>query len=221
MKTIDFNALGDRELEQLQSLELFFNKIRAHVDFHVFEKKEHLVGIDDQLDRLYFVLSGKAKISLTHEDGKRSIVHFAGPGEFIGELTLIEVERDPKEVTCLTPCVCMTLEMEMARKLILKDPDFMLKLSQYIGRKLLFRTWTLAKQQNYELRYRLAAYILMTECDGIYDERHTETAEYLGVSYRHLLQTMQDFREHGLIEKRKHGFEINRKALAELAKYIE
>lgn len=221
MKKINYESLADNEREIIEAYQSLFIKIHDHAVYLSFEKKENIVGASRPLDQLYFLLSGRAKISLTHEDGKRSIVHFVEAGEFIGELTLIGVEKDPKEVTCLTPCVCLALEIDRARDLILIDPDFLLTLSQYIGRKLLVRTWTLAKQQAYELRFRLASYILMTECDGIYDERHTETAEYLGVSYRHLLQTLQAFREEGLLQKTKSGFEINKAGLAELAKFVD
>ena len=61
----------------------------------------------------------------------------------------------------------------------------------------------------------------MTEYNDIYSEKHTETAEYLGVSYRHLLYTFSLFRDEGLIFKEKKGFKINREGLMELAEILK
>jgi len=54
----------------------------------------------------------------------------------------------------------------------------------------------------------------------VYSEKHTETAEYLSVSYRHLLYTFKTFIDEGLLIKIKKGFEINEEPLATLAKDI-
>ncbi len=61
----------------------------------------------------------------------------------------------------------------------------------------------------------------MSEHQGMYTEKHTETTEYLGVSYRHLLYTLREFADKGFIEKKKKGYYINREPLKALAKDIE
>ena len=56
----------------------------------------------------------------------------------------------------------------------------------------------------------------------LYRERHTEAAEYLGVSYRHLLYVLAEFRDEGLITKEKDGYRITgRQGLEELAAETE
>ncbi len=221
MNIISINDLNQAEMEIYNKYMPLFDKVKNHVSCYRYNPKEMIIDSDKKLDRLYFLLSGKAKISLIHEDGKRSIVHFVGPEEFVGELTLIDVEQSPKDVTCLSECICMAVEMGVARDYLLSDNEFMLTMSRYIGKKLLDRTWFHSKQQSFELRYRLAAYILLAENEGYYDERHTETAEFLGVSYRHLLQILQLFRSEGLMKKTKKGYEINREGLYEIAKHLE
>jgi len=56
-----------------------------------------------------------------------------------------------------------------------------------ISKKALRNTSNYATNQNYPLVNRLAKFILLSADGDIYNRKHTEVAEYLGVSYRHLL----------------------------------
>jgi len=55
--------------------------------------------------------------------------------------------------------------------------------------------------------------LLETAVDDHYQEKMTETAEFLGVSYRHLTFTLKRFKEQELVEKQAYGYHINAKAL--------
>lgn len=197
-----------------------FNSVLEHVEVNIFENKDHIVIEDEPIRKLHLLLNGKAKITVSHEDGHRSIVYFVKPDELIGELSLIGIEDRPKDVIAIGTCLCLSVPMEIAESILLKDEGFLLLMSRYIGTKLLDRTWFNAKQQHYELKHRLAAYILRCECDGIFNEKHTETAEYLAVSYRHLLHTIQAFKDEGLIEKSGKGYTFDRQALESLASVL-
>ena len=60
----------------------------------------------------------------------------------------------------------------------------------------------------------------MMTCDGLYKEKHTETAEFLGVSYRHLLHTFKGFYSEGLLVKEGKKYRIDLINLESLAKDI-
>lgn len=198
-----------------------FSLIEDDIRIEFFNDKEHIVNAYTPLTNLYLLVDGKAKISILHEDGHRSIVYFVKPNEMIGELTLIGIEKQTKDVIAIGSCVCLSVPMDIAKAVLLKDPTFLLLLNKYIGEKLLDRTWFNAKQQHYDLKHRLAAHILLCETGGIYDEKHTVTAEYLAVSYRHLLFTMKNFKEEGLITKVNLGHTFNRGALEQLASVLK
>lgn len=194
-----------------------YKSVLEHVQVCVFNNKDQIIYSDKPISNLYLLIDGKAKISIAHEDGTNSIVYFIKPNELIGELTLINIETQAKDVIAIGKCLCLSVPMSIAKSRLLKDPDFLLEMSQYIGTKLIDRTWFNAKQQHYELKHRLAAYILLCECEGIYNERHTETAEYLAVSYRHLLYTFQQFREEELIKKVSNGYTFDKEGLEKLS----
>lgn len=215
-----------KELDSVLKLEVekykdLFNKVYDLIHIEVFEAKENIVNFNKEITMLRYVLKGRAKITMVHEDGKSSIIHFVKPNEFIGELTLINIEKQPKDVIAISQCICLSIPLIVARDILLNDNKFLLMLNRYIGMKLLNRTWFNVKLQNYELKNKLAAYILISENKGIYQEKHTETAEFLGVSYRHLLYTIKIFQDEGLLIKLKKGYEIDYDKLKALSKDIE
>lgn len=197
-----------------------FGSLSSSIMVEVYDPKEQVISFDQPITRLRLMLEGKAKITLIHENGNQSIVHFVSPGEFVGELTFLEIEKEHKTIYTISECIFISIDMSDAKKTLKDDSDFLYRLSQFIGSKMLQRTNFNSKNQNYELRNRFAAYILATQHNGIYTEKHTETAEYLAVSYRHLLFTLKAFTEEGLMTKRKKGFVINEHGLSVLAKDI-
>jgi len=218
MKKLDLDDPSYANL--LSSYKGLFDHVIDLMHLQVFSPEEYIVREQEEVASLRFLLLGKAKIAMIHEDGNRSIIHFVKPGEFIGELSFIGIETKPKDVIAINECVCLAIPMSQAKESLLRDPDFLLLINQYIGKKLLKRTWLNTKSRNYELKNRLAAYILMAECDGYYKEKHTETAEYLSISYRHLLHTLKSFLDKGLLVKEGRRYRINKIELESLAKDI-
>lgn len=198
------------------SLSIFENSMED-MQIEVFSPKESIIHFHHAIDRLYFLLKGKAKIYMIHEDGKRSLIQFLKEGSFIGELTLLGIEKQPKDVIARNQCICLSMPLSTAREQLLTNNEFLLYLNRYLGNKLLRRTEFFAKNQNYELKNRLAAYILLTENNGIFSEKHTETAEFLGTSYRHLLYSLKKLEQEQVVTKQKQGYSINKEALHGLA----
>lgn len=89
---------------------------------------------------------------------------------------------------------------------MLADPKFLRTICRYLGRKINGNSLNSTQNQGYPLKYRLASYILLTSLNGVYNEPHTETAEYLRVSYRHLLYVLAQFCRQGLIEHGPNGY---------------
>ena len=77
------------------------------------------------------------------------------------------------------------------------------------------------QNQSFPLLNRLAVFILLTENQGIYREKHTLTADHLGVSYRHLLYTLAELTKKGILERIREGYAVrDPEALRALARVI-
>ena len=205
--------------EIISQIEIF-KDVLSNIQVEIFSSKENIIHFNHRIDKLYFLMKGKAKIYMAHDDGKLSLIQFLKEGNLIGELTLLEIEKQPKDVIAINECVCLSIPLVAAKEKLLSDNKFLMYLNRYLGNKLLNRTEFFAKNQSNELKNRLAAYILLTENEGIYSEKHTETAEFLGTSYRHLLYTLKKFEEEKLLFKQNRGYLIEYDNLRILAKDI-
>ncbi len=207
MKKYKLSYLENDLLENFNDLQ--YGALSSEAYIEVFEAGESIIRFDKEIDALRYLLKGKAKITLIHETGKRSIVHFVKPEEYIGELTFIDIEPQHKDVTAICECICVSVPMYRAKEVLVSDAAFLMDLNRYVGSKLLKRTYFSSKNQNYELKHRLAAYILLCQNDGFYKEKHTETAEFLGVSYRHLLHTFKNLVDNQCLVKSGRGYKLD------------
>lgn len=218
MKILSMNEVNAHHKSLIASFGNVFGVAMTDMVIESYQSKEAILSFDKPITHLRFLVEGRAKITLVHEDGNQTIINFIHPGEYVGELTFLEIEKEHKSIYAISECLLLAIDMTLAREKLGKDPDFLYELCQFIGNKVIDRSFFNSKNQNYELKYRLAAYILTTEHMGIYQEKHTETCEYLGVSYRHLLHTIKHFVEQGYLIKLKKGFKVNHQALKPLAR---
>jgi len=65
-----------------------------------YPKNTIIINEGDETDSLYLIISGKVKVMLSDEDGKEIIITLLEPGEYFGELALIDEEpRSARVVT--------------------------------------------------------------------------------------------------------------------------
>src|SRR3954468_17308868 len=60
-------------------------------------------------DRVMVIVSGRAKISYTTETGREVVLRFAGPGEVIGELAVIDGRPRSGTIEAVEPVETLTL----------------------------------------------------------------------------------------------------------------
>lgn len=197
---------------------LFSFNVLPYVELHYFQKKEMICNEGIDLPYLYYLISGKAKIYMSHKNGKVSLINFIQSPSFIGELGLIGVESVTKAVEVIEDCICLALPLKDCQHLLLQDATFLQKLCRFIGEKTITRTENHAKNYSYPFENRLAAFILLTEQNNCYTEKHTEASEYLNVSYRHLLYVLNQFCQQNYLKKEGRTYYIqNRIQLEKLA----
>ncbi|PFL19326.1 transcriptional regulator YeiL [Bacillus cereus] len=213
---------NEKEIYQYMQIHQFHTLFSFHVlpyvELHSFQKKEMICKEGIDLPYLYYLISGKAKIYMSHKNGKVSLINFIQAPSFIGELGLIGVESVTKAVEVIDDCICLALPLKDCQHLLLQDAIFLQKLCKFIGEKTITRTENYAKNYSYPFENRLAAFILLTEQNNCYTEKHTEASEYLNVSYRHLLYVLNQFCQQNYLKKEGRMYYIkNRIQLEKLA----
>lgn len=193
----------------------------SSAQLHRFEAGEFILREGQTPDYLYFVTGGQAKVYLTHSNGKISLVNFLHSSCFIGEMELLNAHREAIGVQAMITLTCIALPMKQFRKALLSDPVFLRELCIYLSKKAAENSRTYTRNMTYPLENRLARFIQLTAHADIYSEKHTEAAEYLAVTYRHLLYVIADFVKKGILQKTSDGYRIaDREALNKLASSV-
>ena len=97
-----FSGLDDVELEKLSKV-----SGRKRV-----ERGASVVRAGDSTDSLYILLSGRAKVTNTDEDGREIILAWLGPSEFFGEMGLIDGSPRSANVVAAEACELLFLSKD-------------------------------------------------------------------------------------------------------------
>lgn len=195
-------------IEKYKIQDLFSIPIKPYLEVHCYKKGDYICRELDTLANLYFLVEGRAKMYQTHKNGKVSLIHFYSHGSILGEIELLGVTKTAHSVQAMVDTVCIQLPLYNCREEVLNDPKFLREIARHLGFKMLRDTDNLITSQAYTLETRLAAFILFSSTNDVYEEKHTEVSQYLGVSYRHLMRVISDFCNRKLIEKEGNVYRI-------------
>ncbi|MEK5077440.1 transcriptional regulator YeiL [Solibacillus sp. FSL W7-1436] len=208
-------------IERYPISQYFSFDIVPFIHVYEFDKGEFIFHEHSFPDYLYYMVEGKAKLYITHKNGKISLIDFITAPTFMGEMELLNAERYSKGIQTLSKSVCFAISIQEVKEKLLADPVFLKMLCLFLSHKATTATAKYTQNQAYPLENRLASFILLSSDQQFYKEKHTEVCDYLGVSYRHLLFVLAQFSEAGYITKQNRGYVLaNRPELEKLAAEI-
>lgn len=187
-------------------LNCFSFDIRPYLTEKTFAPGDVLIQEGEYLHRLYYVAKGRIKSYTTHANGKVSLIRFSEAPFFLGEMELLNPDFPARGATAISPCSCFVIDTTKCGRQLLEDVKFLRQLCLFLSEKSFETVSHYTQSMAYPLENRLAAFLLLAARSGVYREKHTEAAEYLGVSYRHLLYVLAQFCKKGLLEKTPQGY---------------
>lgn len=100
-------------------------------------KKNMLIFMEGEPgEALYFVITGKVKISKATEDGREQILHILQPGEVFAEVVLIDREPYPATAEVIEAGQIGMLMNDDVENLIRRTPEIALKLLRLLSKRL-------------------------------------------------------------------------------------
>lgn len=196
--------------------DMFTMDMRPFMELLLFKKGEYICRDNEKLNYLFFFVDGKAKVYSTLSNGKSLLLCFYQGFKVLGDLEMINSEPASTNVHVIEDTYCIGIPTEKVNSCLLDDAKFLRYICNSLGEKLNRCSKNSSINLLYPLENRLASYILATGED--LDESLTEISELLGTSYRHLLRTLNNMCQKGLIKKNNSGFEIiDKKVLTKLA----
>ncbi|MFB6467253.1 transcriptional regulator YeiL [Cytobacillus sp. Hz8] len=215
------NEKRRRFLEEHSVAHLFSFPIEEFIQVHEYKRDEWIIQEGKRPDFLFYVIEGKAKIYVTHQNGKTSLINFINENEYIGEMELLNEVYYTKGIQTSTKTICLALPFHSCRKQILEDALFLRELTKFLSLKATQMAAKYSQSLAFPLENRLADFILQTADEEVYKEKHVIVCDYLGVSYRHLLHVLAQFCHKGYLQKEGRNYRIKQhNSLHELAEML-
>ena len=107
-----FTQLAEGEIDTLRSL-----AAEKHYPKNAVVLTEGEMG-----DSLYLIQSGKVKVFISDQEGREMILKILGPGDFFGEMSMIDKQPRSASITTLEPSVFLVLTHIAFEKCVEKVP---------------------------------------------------------------------------------------------------
>jgi CRP/FNR family transcriptional regulator, cyclic AMP receptor protein len=103
---------------------VFFEKARGGVTRSKYLKTRVLFGQGSPADSVFYLLSGKVKITVLSEQGKGAVVGILTAGDFCGEGCLVGQSVRMASATTMVDCDCVRIEKTAMIGMVHDDPAF-------------------------------------------------------------------------------------------------
>lgn len=171
-------------------------------------------------EMLLIILSGKVKVLLSGKNGQEFILAILGPGNFFGEMALLESAPRSASVVTVEPCEFLLLSQKDVTALLTKHPAIALKVLKHLSQRL--------RKTNEQVRslvmcdmYSRVWRCLLNLTEGQVDKARgrllvisnrpsfQELAKMVGCSRETLSRTIKNLKENGCLTVTRNAIFIN------------
>jgi len=162
----------------------------------------------DATDSLYIVLSGRLKVMMSDAEGKEVILSILGPGEFFGEMGLIDDSPRSASVVAIESCELLSIAKRDFKKCLAENFEMAMAVMRSLVRRLREADRKIGSLALLDVYGRVARLLLdMSETvDGekVVTKRlpKQDIAKMIGASREMVSRVMKDLQMGGYIEVR-------------------
>jgi CRP/FNR family cyclic AMP-dependent transcriptional regulator len=202
-----FESLSEQELEA----------ITRHAVTKGYKRSTVVISKGDHTDSLYVILSGKVKVFLSDDSGKEYVLTTLGPGEYFGEMALLDTEPRSASIVTLEPSRFSIISRQDFLHHLADHPEIALKLLTQLTMRLRQMIENAGSLALLDVYGRVARVLLQTaeeDPEGrTITERLTqqEIANRVGASREMVSRILRDLKTGGYIDTDDHHIIINRK----------
>lgn len=167
-----------------------------------------IMAAGDATDSLYIVLSGRLKVMMSDEDGKEVILSILGPGEFFGEMGLIDDEPRSATVVTIEPCELLAINKRDFKKCLAENFEMAMAVMRGLVRRLREADRKIGSLALLDVYGRVAR-LLLDMAENVNGEKivtkrlpKQDIAKMIGASREMVSRVMKDLQTGGYIEMR-------------------
>ena len=95
-----------------------------------------VMAAGDQIDSLYIIISGRLKVMMGDSEGKEVILSLLGPGEFFGEMGLIDDSPRSASVVAIEACELLAVSKRDFKKCLAENLEMSMAVMRGLVRRL-------------------------------------------------------------------------------------
>jgi len=134
--------------------------IAGHGITRTFRKGCVVISEGDEALALYILMSGRAKVYTTTDEGKEIILRLLEPGQYFGELTLLDGATRSASVMATEACSMLVLQKSKFTDCWLTRPELCLKLLKHLSGRVRELTEDLKRVGSMDVYQRLRGLLL-------------------------------------------------------------
>lgn len=205
-------------MEIIKSIELLQRFIKEHkmdgvfndivlpfVEIHKFFIGETILEEAEDQKFFYFLVEGKAKVLPSSVEGQVVLLDFMEPIDIIGDIEYVFNMPNNHSVTAVKDTIMIAIPIDVVKKYMDDNIYFHKFISYIMAKKIMATSNKFAQSMMYPLKVRLAKYLIEHYEDGLNSEieiKACDTADYFGISSRHLRRILLEFEDEGILERR-------------------
>lgn len=211
MKDIVNENLLNKFVSKYDLDQIFGKSVLNEMKLFQFDNGEVVCRNGEILDRLFILVEGKLKISISLPNGKSLLLRFNNPLALIGDVEFI----NHSEVRSNVETVNRSLLIGISNRILHETPSSNSAFLKFLLRNVSYKLYTFSNFSSLNLLFpvenRFASYLISTLspddvssfANEIKTSKLTEIAELLGTSYRHLNRVVNKFSSEDIIERKK------------------
>lgn len=173
----------------------------------IFEKGELIYTAGDKGEKLYVIHEGKVKITRISEAGKEQVIRVLEPGEFLGELSLFNLEPVTDNAEVLERTNLCIINGDDLKQIMVKYPAITWKIMKELSNRLSKAEALIQDISIHSVEKRLASTLIsMSNDQGEVRLKMSkkDLASHIGMSQETLSRKLTIFQEIGLIKLEGH-----------------
>jgi CRP/FNR family cyclic AMP-dependent transcriptional regulator len=167
-----------------------------------------IMSSGDATDSLYIVLSGRLKVMMSDSEGKEVILSILGPGEFFGEMGLIDDEPRSASVVTIEACELLSIAKREFKRCLAENFEMAMAVMRGLVRRLREADRKIGSLALLDVYGRVAR-LLLDMAENVNGEKivtkrlpKQDIAKMIGASREMVSRVMKDLQTGGYIEMR-------------------
>ncbi len=205
--SVTVDALRSMPIFEALSVERLVPIARVAV-FRKVPRGSAVLHAGDRTDFVYFILSGVLKVLVSDEEGREVILSNLGPGEFFGEMGVLDDNPRSATVVANTPCELIVISKADFKRCLAENFDVSLFIMRSLVKRLRSadrKIESLALMDVFGRVARLLLEMAEEDKDGQLVIRRKvsrqDIAKMIGASREMVSRVMKDLQQQGLIEE--------------------